>query len=138
MNVIARQNKNTYVIPELIALLEKMPQGEQHALLNNLGKVFSKLRRRYNRQEIKSEVICFTRYQLNKGLITNISAGGIFIETRMPFHSKDRIKLKFTFPQKIQKQVQIDGQIVRITPNGIGVEFVHLSKEQEILITSYS
>jgi hypothetical protein len=137
MNIPIKQPRKSSVLPGLINLLAKIPRGEQHALLNELEERFSKLKREYTRKPIRSNVECLTNNRFHKGTITNISAGGLFIETLMPFRSGEDIVLKFMFPQNPQKQLQITGQIVRISPFGVGVRFKRLSKDQELLIASY-
>jgi hypothetical protein len=124
------------VMSELIKLLEKIPQGELQILLNELERRYSRPTRKHNRKAASSEVECVTGYQSSKGRIKNISAGGVFIETRMPFRYGSDIILRFIFHQNIQKQFRILGQIVRINPTGIAVRFEELSKEQEKFIKS--
>ena len=138
MNASIKQPGKSSVISGLISLLEKIPHGEQHALLNELEERFARLKREYNRKPIRSNVECITNNRFHKGIITNISAGGVFIETLMPFRSGEDIVLRFMFPQNPQKQLQIIGQIVRISPFGVGVRFKRLSRDQELLIASHS
>jgi Tfp pilus assembly protein PilZ len=137
MNTPIKQPRKSSVLPGLINLLAKIPHGEQHALLNELEERFSKLKREHTRKPIRSNVECLTNNRFHKGIITNISAGGVFIETLMPFRSGEDIVLKFMFPQNPQKQLQITGQIVRISPFGVGVRFKRLSRDQELLIASH-
>ena len=137
MNAPMKQPGKSSIIPGLISLLAKIPQGEQHSLLNELEERFSKLKREHTRKPIRSNVECLTNNRFHKGIITNISAGGVFIETLMPFRSGEEIVLKFMFPQNPQKLIQITGQIVRISPFGVGVRFKRLSRDQELLIASH-
>ena len=76
-----KQNEKKSIIPGLIILLEKLPQGEQFALLGELEERFPKFKRKHNRKAIRSDVECQATNRFNKGLITNISAGGVYIET---------------------------------------------------------
>jgi Tfp pilus assembly protein PilZ len=137
MNAPDKQSERSSVITRLIDLIEKIPQGEQHALLNELEERFSRLKREHNRKPISSNIEYVTKYGSDKGLIKNISAGGVFIETRMPFRSGEDITLNFIFPLDPLEQVNIKGRIVRINPNGVGIEFHPLTHEQEICIKSY-
>lgn len=138
MNDPISQPRKSSVIPGLLSLLAKIPRGEQYALLNELEERFPKLKREHTRKVIRSNVECITNNRFHKGIITNISAGGVFIETLMPFRSGEDIVLKFMFPQNPQKVLQITGQIVRISPFGVGVRFKRLSRDQELLIASHS
>ena len=72
----------------------------------------------------------------DKGFIHDISTGGVFIETRMPFRAKEDISLNFSLLEDSEKQIKIHGQIARISPNGVGVEFKPLNEEQRIFIKS--
>jgi Tfp pilus assembly protein PilZ len=137
MTALFKRTIRSSVIPGLIDVLQKISHRDQYTLLKKLEKIHSELKRKHYRKTISSEVECYTKYGLNRGRITNISANGVFIETRMPFHCGEDIKLKFIFPQIPQNQLQISGQIIRITPDGVGVQFKNQSKEQEILIASY-
>lgn len=137
MNAPTHKSIKPSVIPELVKLIEKIPHGEQQVLLRELEDRFANLNRNHIRKEVCTEVECLTHYQSTKGHITNISAGGVFIESRMPFRCGDEIKLRFVFPQNLQKQLQLTGQIVRISPIGVGVQFNRISKENEIFLTSH-
>jgi Tfp pilus assembly protein PilZ len=137
MNASTKQPAKSSVIPGLISLLAKIPHGEQHALLNELEERFPKLKREHTRKTIRSNVECITNSRFHKGIITNISSGGVFIETLMPFRAGEDIVLRFMFPQNPQKQIQLTGQIVRISPFGVGVRFKRLSRDQELLIASH-
>jgi len=137
MDTPIKQSGKSSVINHMIDLLEKIPEGEQCALLKELEDRFSKLKRKYNRTVINSHVECVTNNRLNRGLITNISSGGVFIETLMPFRCGEDIVLKFMLPQTTPKQLQVSGQIVRISPFGVGVKFNPLTNEQEKVINLY-
>jgi hypothetical protein len=137
MNLPVNQSGKSSVIPELLKFLQKIPLGEQEILLYELEERFSRLQRKHKRKDTRSEVECTTTYQSNKGHITNISTGGVFIESRMPFRCGDDMRLRFAFPQSLDKQLFIHGQIVRITPTGIGVQFKGLSKEYETYLESH-
>jgi len=73
--------------------------------------------------------ICYKDY------IKDISAGGVFIETRMPFSVGQEVSLAFPLPN-YQKYIKIIGEIVRISPHGIGVKFRMASQDQEAIIKS--
>ena len=64
--------------------------------------------------------------------IKDISAGGLFIETRRPFSIGQDIVLTFPFRED-RKHVKISGEIVRTTENGIGVRFKMSPPEQQQL-----
>ncbi len=55
--------------------------------------------------------------------IKNISLGGAFVETPEIFSIGQAIRLKIPFSDQ-NKYVKVKGNIVRITPEGVGVEFL--------------
>ena len=62
------------------------------------------------------------KQQYNKGLITNISRSGVFIETKNKCFFGQAIQLVIP-NKKIDKRVRIKGWIVRLSRTGIGVTF---------------
>jgi len=54
--------------------------------------------------------------------IENISTGGAFIQTRGPFFIGQRVSLVFPLPS-YRIPVNITGEVVRISPQGIGLKF---------------
>ena len=128
--------EKSIVISHLVDLITEIPLGEQQALLEELKERFSKLKRKYYRKSIRTSIEYIAKDRSEKGLIQNISEGGVFIETRMPIRTREDISLIFMLPTKFQKQIKIHGQIVRVTPHGIGVAFKPLNEEQKVLIKS--
>ncbi len=114
----------------------RMPLGEQYSLLNELEGRLSTLKRKDYRQSIRVSVEYAAGVRSGKGLSNDISTGGMFIETRMPFHLKEDISLNFSLLTDPKKQIRIHGQIARITPDGIGIQFKPLDEEQRVLIKS--
>ncbi|MFC1819901.1 PilZ domain-containing protein [Thermodesulfobacteriota bacterium] len=137
MTTSNKQADKSPVITRLIDLVTKMPEGEQYALLNELEDRFSKFKRKNYRKSVKASIEYIAKDRPEKGLTHDISAGGVFIETRMPFRTREDISLNFILPNKSQEQIKINGKIVRATPYGIGVAFKPLNEEQKVLIKSY-
>lgn len=81
-----------------------------------------------------SAVLCF--YSVN------VSVGGIFLESEVPFRSGSRIFLRFTLPDSAQP-LRLVGRVVRIsgrhpeTVPGMGVEFEHLGYTEERVIREF-
>ncbi|MGB8720833.1 MAG: PilZ domain-containing protein, partial [Desulfobacterales bacterium] len=55
-------------------------------------------------------------------LARDISAGGLFIETRERFVVGDQIGIAFRLPD-VSAPIRLSGKIVRTSPTGIGVQF---------------
>jgi Tfp pilus assembly protein PilZ len=65
-----------------------------------------------------------------RDFIKDISAGGVFIETHHLFPVGETIALSFMVP-RYPVPVKITGKIARVSPEGLGIEFL---KENEDLI----
>ncbi len=78
--------------------------------------------RRHSRRDWKVTVACRTEDQELRALIKDISDGGVFIETKTPFAVGQELNLTFPLPDN-RKVVKVDGEIVWISTQGIGVKF---------------
>jgi hypothetical protein len=54
--------------------------------------------------------------------ILNISAGGLFIETKIPVIVGETVTVSFS-PSDNEDPIKVEGKIVRVEPNGFGVKF---------------
>jgi type IV pilus assembly protein PilZ len=66
--------------------------------------------------DCSSEGVSFTDF------IQDISNGGIFIQTNGNFYVGQQITLIFSLP-KAEEEINIDGEVVRLDSEGIGVKF---------------
>jgi len=83
---------------------------------------FEKDPRQHPRKPYNKSFIINTQTQNYKGLVTNLSRGGAFIETKNKFSLGQIVKL--IVPEgKIQKYVELKGWVVRLRQTGIGVKF---------------
>ena len=87
-------------------------------------------KREHYRKPFFTVVDFTTRGHAFKDFIKNISPGGVFIETSIPFSVGQELSLTFALPN-CQKHIKITGEVVRITPQGIGVKFGMLKQQQE-------
>ncbi len=112
-----------------------MSEDEQLTLLKELEEGFFKGRRKHERVPFFMVVDYSTEDRFYKSHIQNISAGGVFIKTRMPFKAGQEVSLTFPLPG-YQKYVKISGEVARLTPQGIGVKFKMANQDQEGMIKS--
>jgi uncharacterized protein (TIGR02266 family) len=112
-----------------------MSEEEQLNLLKDLEERLFKDRRKHKRKPFFMVVDYSTHDRAYKDYIQNISAGGVFIETRMPLSVGQVISLSFPLPD-YQKYIKITGEVVRVSPQGIGVKFRMVDQEQEAMIKS--
>jgi len=119
----------------LFEMIKRMPEDEQLALLKELGERHSKGRRKHEREPFFMVADYSTEDRVYRDYIQNVSAGGVFIETHMPFTSGQEVSLAFPLPN-YKKYIKIIGEVARVTPQGIGVVFKMVNQEQETMVKS--
>ncbi|MBU0543718.1 MAG: PilZ domain-containing protein [Proteobacteria bacterium] len=110
------------ITSRLLNLIFDMSKEKKLRLLKFIDEWESKGSRRHNRKPLLIPIDYTTKHVAFKDLIKNISAGGVFIETRMPFNVGQDITMMFRLP-KSRKLIQATGEIVRSDSHGIGVKF---------------
>ena len=105
---------------ELYDIIDKMTLTEQVELLNKI-KGFSS--RRKKRSDVEIDVVFSVKDIDYRGLASNISFDGLFIQTDMVFNYEDSITVKLAGMDSPQDSA-IKGEIVRITDDGIGVRLI--------------
>jgi uncharacterized protein (TIGR02266 family) len=123
------------VTARLLKVIKKMSENEQLTLLKELGERVFKDRRKHEREPFFMVVDYSTEDRFYKDYIQDISAGGVFIQTRMPFRAGQDVSLSFPLPDH-QKYIAINGEVARFTPEGIGVKFKMVNQGQEGMIKS--
>jgi len=119
----------------LFEVIKRMSEDEQLALLKELGERLSKGRRKHEREPFFMVADYSTEDRVYRDYIQNVSAGGVFIETHMPFTSGQEVSLAFPLPN-YKKYLKIIGEVARVTPQGIGVVFKLVKQEQETMVKS--
>jgi uncharacterized protein (TIGR02266 family) len=134
-----KQRKEFPVTANLFELITDMSEDQQKALLHDLDllrdlemKSFDDTREN-TRKPYNMVVDYVAQDRFCNDFIQNVSAGGMFIETRKPFLVGQNIMLTFPLP-KNRRHVKVAGEVIRTTPQGIGVKFKIDNKEQEKLI----
>jgi Tfp pilus assembly protein PilZ len=79
-------------------------------------------KRKHTRMLLLTVVDYAIQGQVYRDFIQNISAGGVFIETTVPISIGEELSLTFVLPTH-GKPIKITGEVVRISPQGIGVRF---------------
>ena len=69
--------------------------------------------------------------------IQNISDGGVFIQTDENFHIGQQIIMNFSLPE-VEKDIAVNGKVVRVDSCGIGVKFDELIDAKSIVESSMS
>jgi len=117
------------ITSQLLNLIFDMPVGLKKRLLRILENWENAGYRRHKRKPWVIPIAYATDDQTFKGVLKDISKGGVFIETKKSFTVGQTITMKFQLP-KGHKLIQATGEIVRSNSRGIGVKFKRQSKKQ--------
>lgn len=72
-----------------------------------------------------------------KGVMRDISAGGVFIETTEPLKYGQHIALCYTLTESnAPMPFKIKGRVTRIFPNGVGVQYENITHYQQEIINT--
>lgn len=110
------------ITSRLLNLIFEMTLAEKLELLDHLDNSDNHRGRKHARRPWITPINYRAENQVFQNVIKNISAGGVFIETRMPLAVGQDITMMFRLP-KSRKLIQASGEIVRSDPRGIGVKF---------------
>jgi len=135
MTTLEIQSNESSITARLIELIKNMSEDEQRTLLKDLEERPFEGRRKHVRKPFLMAVDYSTQDHVYKDFIQDISSGGVFIQTHMPFTVGQEVSLTFPLPN-YQKHIKVIGEVVRSTPQGVGVKFKMADKDQEAMITS--
>ncbi|MBE9592147.1 MAG: PilZ domain-containing protein [Proteobacteria bacterium] len=113
----------------LFTLINDMSDEEQQDLITELEERQSRDMRRHERQSSSVSVDYVAQDHNSKGVIKDISIGGVSLETSEiggSFSIGEDIILTIQYPNQ-EKYIKIRGEVVRIEPQRIGVQFKKLS-----------
>ncbi len=133
--ILLKQLAKDSVVSQLRKLIIDMPEDRQSFLLKQLEEMKLEGKRRHYRKSCLISVDYVIKDHAFKNYIQDISSGGMFIETNESFSIGQEIIMAFSFSSE-HKSSKLSGEIVRITPNGIGIKFQDLTKYQEEIIKS--
>ena len=135
MTTLETQSNESRITARLIELIKNMSEDEQRTLLKDLEERPFEGKRKHVRKPFLMAVDYSTQDHVYKDFIQDISSGGVFIQTHMPFTVGQEVSLTFPLPS-FQKHVKVIGEVVRSTTQGVGVKFKMADKDQETMITS--
>jgi len=118
----------------LFKLVVCIPEDEQAILVKQLEEMIQKIGdRKYARKSCLINVDYAVGGRAFSNYIQDISTTGVFIETSESFPVGQEMLMTFSFPDR-EDALKIDGEITRITPEGIGVKFNYQSQIQKDVI----
>ena len=129
------QPNESRITARLIELIKSMPEDEQRTLLKDLEEKPFEGRRKHVRKPFLMAVDYSTQDHVYKDFIQDVSTGGVFIQTHMPFTVGQEVSLTFPLPN-YQKHIKVTGEVVRSTTQGVGVKFKMADQDQTAMITS--
>jgi len=135
MTTFEIQSNESRITARLIELIKNMPEDEQRTLLKDLEEKPFEGRRKHVRKPFLMAVDYSTQDHVYKDFIQDISTGGVFIQTHMPFTVGQEVSLTFPLPN-YQKHIKVTGEVVRSTTQGVGVKFKMADQDQTAMITS--
>jgi len=109
-------------------IISRMSEAQSRKFLKGLEKwqQFNLVEnRKYQRKKTFIPVDCSNDRIVFTDFIQNLSASGLFIETRLPLYVGEELSLTFSLTD-IEDHVKITGKIVRVDSKGIGVQFEEL------------
>ena len=110
------------VTARITKLISAMPLDERRKLLKYLEKKYMAGKRKHPRKTYFMDVNFATPDRVSSGYIQNISAGGLYVETREALSVGQQITLSFKLPES-EDHIKIGGEVVRASSQGIGVKF---------------
>ena len=130
MTANVERSKDTSVATQLIELIHNMSETHQQALLDIVEGWQCPRRRKHPRKSCSIPVDYGVEARAFKDFIKNMSAGGVFIETRTPFSIGQEISMSFS-STKFDELIKIKGRIFWANMVGIGVKF--MTEDQAII-----
>ena len=106
----------------LLNLIMEMPVTRQLELLAMLDQWHYNGVRKHPRKKLTLPVDLEFEHHTFKEATSDISKGGLYIETQTSFSVNQEVKLSLQLPHK-SKALTVTGEIVRATSRGIGIKF---------------
>jgi Tfp pilus assembly protein PilZ len=129
--------QDPFITHELFQKIVKMSDDERRTLLNLLqnGLLKGRCRRNHYRKALRLPVQYVSRGRTYSGYTRNVSFGGLFLPTRFHFSMGQGLIIAFLH-QGRHSYLKVTGEVVRISPEGIGVRFNPLDQRQKSALLS--
>ena len=130
-----KEVKEANVTDQLIARIKRMTLENQAVLLKELDEGQSRKLRQHDRKTFFMLVDYIVEGRYFRDFIQDMSDTGVFIKTSQDVPLGRKILMTFMSPDN-QKPFKINGEVVRVTSEGVGVKFIVESQVQEAVIKS--
>ena len=123
------------ITDQLIGRIKRMSLERQAQLLKELDEGKDSVLRQHDRKIFFMTVDYIVDDKYFRDFIQDMSSSGVFINTSQTFSLGKTILMTFMSPDN-QQPFKINGEAVRVTPEGVGVKFIVESQVQEAVIRS--
>ncbi len=130
-----KEVKEANVTDQLIARIKRMTLENQAVLLKELDEGQGRKLRQHDRKTFFMLVDYIVEGRYFRDFIQDMSDTGVFIKTSQDVPLGRKILMTFMSPDN-QKPFKINGEVVRVTSEGVGVKFIVESQVQEAVIKS--
>ena len=127
------EKKINDVISKLFQIVSELNQEQQKEILHHAEQLLVKDKRENIRRSCDISVNYAANDRVYSNQITNISANGLFIETRRSLIMGDEVIMAFKL-EGFDKSLKLRGEIARANQAGIGVAFKNISPHIEEMI----
>ena len=127
------EKKINDVISKLFQIVSDLNQEQQKEILHHAEQLLVKDKRENIRRSCDISVNYAANDRVYSNQITNISANGLFIETRRSLIMGDEVIMAFKL-EGFDKSLKLRGEIARANQAGIGVAFKNISPHIEEMI----
>lgn len=130
-----KEVKEANVTDQLIARIKRMTLENQAVLLKELDEGQDRKLRQHDRKTFFMIVDYIVEGRYFRDFIQDMSDTGVFIKMSQHVTLGRKILMTFMSPDN-QKPFKINGEVVRVTSEGVGVKFIVESQVQEAVIKS--
>lgn len=120
----------------LFEIINSMSDEEMHQLLKELEERKNKERRQCDRKDFYRIIDYKVGDHYYRDFIQNISETGLFIKPSQTFSVGQKVLMTFMSPDN-QKPFKINGEIIHINTDGVGVKFQIESQVQRMVLKSF-
>ena len=109
----------------IFGIVEEMTDSEMRQLLNDLEKwqKSKNEKRKHTRRSTLTDITYSSdKRRVFEDFVRNISAGGLYIETKLVSEIGQQLNMTFSHPES-GNPIKVAGKIVRVDSEGIGVRF---------------
>jgi Tfp pilus assembly protein PilZ len=124
MSTVSREHRKLNIADAVVGYVKGLSEEKRQILLKALfeEELEGQGKRVFKRVPVFVAVNYAVEGRAYQDFVRNVAAGGVFIETNEHFSVGQQVSLAFSLPN-YPKVIKIQGQIVRTTSRGFGVEF---------------